>query len=346
MTKFLNDIVPAYHDEHGMDLAHYLDTTVTKFLAANDVSVTKFMDQRSNDVTVTKFLHGSGGANDITVTKFLDTAMNQYLDTTVTKFLDNDISVTKFLAQANNDVTVTKFLDSAVSHFLEQNDITVTKFLAENDISVTKFLQNDLAVTKYLGTASTRFLETNDITVTKFLDTTVTKFLANANETAVTKYLDQNDISVTKFLEMVITNFLLDDQAVENLLMPDKENELLPNDYVEVKFLEADNGDISVTKFLQNDYDEYAAGEEGHYLDEDDEEDGEYGDHRFESENYLLDNDTLDNGKRKRKAKNGKKKKKSSKGGEGDYDPHEVIVHFQNNLMPEHRQPHHDYYLQ
>ena len=98
--------------------------------------------------------------------------------------------MTKFLAQANNDTTVTKFLDSAVSRFLEQNDITVTKFLAENDISVTKFLQNDLAVTKYLGTASTRFLETNDITVTKFLDTTVTKFLANSNETAVTKYLE------------------------------------------------------------------------------------------------------------------------------------------------------------
>jgi len=45
-------------------------------------------------------------------------------------------------------------------------------------------------VSKFLGTASTRFLETNDISVTKFLDTTVTKFLADANETAVTKYLD------------------------------------------------------------------------------------------------------------------------------------------------------------
>lgn len=70
-------------------------------------------------MTVTKFLHGSGGANDITVTKFLDSAMGQYLDTTVTKFLENDISVTKFLAQANNDVTVTKFLDEAVAHFLD-----------------------------------------------------------------------------------------------------------------------------------------------------------------------------------------------------------------------------------
>ena len=29
---------------------------MTKFLDDNDISVTKFMDQRSNDVTVTKFL--------------------------------------------------------------------------------------------------------------------------------------------------------------------------------------------------------------------------------------------------------------------------------------------------
>ena len=39
---------------------------------------------------------------------------------------------------------------------------------------------------------------------------------------------------------MVITNFLLDDEAVANLLTPEQ-NELLENDYVEVKFLEADN---------------------------------------------------------------------------------------------------------
>ena len=124
---------------------------------------------------------------------------------------------------------------------------------------------------------------------------------------------------------MVITNFLLDDQAVANLIDP--ENELLPNDYVEVKFLETDNGDISVTKFL---YDE------GHYLDE---EEYGYGHHEFESENDLMDNDTLDNGKKKKKAKNGKKKKGKDKS--GDYDPHEVIVHFQNELIPESQ-----YYLQ
>ena len=57
VTKFLNEVIPAFHEEHGFDLAHYLDTTVTKFLEANDISVTKFLNQRSNDVTVTKFLN-------------------------------------------------------------------------------------------------------------------------------------------------------------------------------------------------------------------------------------------------------------------------------------------------
>ena len=44
--------------------------------------------------------------------------------------------------------------------------------------------------------------------------------------------------------------------------------------------------------------------------------------------NDLMDNDTMDNGqggKKKKKAKKNGKKKKSKK---GDYDPHEVIVHF------------------
>lgn len=59
---------------------------------------------------------------------FLATAANMYLDTTVTKFLQNDISVTKFLEQAN-DITVTKFLDTTVTKFLDENDISVTKFL-------------------------------------------------------------------------------------------------------------------------------------------------------------------------------------------------------------------------
>ena len=55
VTKFLDDVLPAYHLEHGTDLAHYLDTTVTKFLADNDVSISKFLHQ-SNYFTVNKFL--------------------------------------------------------------------------------------------------------------------------------------------------------------------------------------------------------------------------------------------------------------------------------------------------
>jgi hypothetical protein len=98
VTKFLNEVVPAYLEENGVDMGWYLDTTVTKFLDDNDISVTKFLDQRSNDTTVTKFLHASGGSNDVSVTKFLEDAITAYLDTTVTKFLENDISVTKFLA--------------------------------------------------------------------------------------------------------------------------------------------------------------------------------------------------------------------------------------------------------
>ena len=44
-----------------------------------------------------------------------------------------------------------------------------------------------------------------------------------------------------------------------------------------------------------------------------------------------MDNDTLDNGKKKKKAK-GKNKSKKSKHDSSD-DVHEVIVHFQNDLM-------------
>ena len=59
----------------------------------------------------------------------LSAATSVYLDTTVTKFLQNDISVTKFLESAN-DVSVTKFLDATVTKFLDENDISVTKFLS------------------------------------------------------------------------------------------------------------------------------------------------------------------------------------------------------------------------
>ena len=41
---------------------------MTKFLAENDVSVTKFLNQAEDDIAVTKYLAN----NDITVTKFLE----------------------------------------------------------------------------------------------------------------------------------------------------------------------------------------------------------------------------------------------------------------------------------
>ena len=82
-----------------------MENVFTKFLEANDTSVTKFL-MSADDIAVTKYLE----SNDITVTKFLNEVVPaylnetqkdvpRYLDTTVTKFLeDNDISVTKFLS--------------------------------------------------------------------------------------------------------------------------------------------------------------------------------------------------------------------------------------------------------
>ena len=101
----------------------------------NDISVTKFLGQKSNDIVVTMF---------------------QNLDTTVTKFLgDYEITIIEFLNSVapkyleENDISVTKFLDRSIAQFLEENDISVTKFLndhqLDNDVSVTKFL-TDTAV--------------------------------------------------------------------------------------------------------------------------------------------------------------------------------------------------------
>ena len=70
------------------------------------------------------------------------------------KQAEDDIAVTKYLYEMYLDTTVTKFLDQS------QDDIAVTKYLngpaefQENDISVTKFLESSedgIAVTKYLG---------------------------------------------------------------------------------------------------------------------------------------------------------------------------------------------------
>ena len=42
---------------------------MTKFLADNDISVTKFLNQAEDDIAVTKYL---AQKNDVTVTKFLE----------------------------------------------------------------------------------------------------------------------------------------------------------------------------------------------------------------------------------------------------------------------------------
>ena len=42
---------------------------MTKFLADNDISVTKFLNQAEDDIAVTKYM---AQKNDITVTKFLE----------------------------------------------------------------------------------------------------------------------------------------------------------------------------------------------------------------------------------------------------------------------------------
>jgi len=133
---------------------------------------------------------------------FLAAAANRFLDTTVTKFLQNDISVTKFLESAN-DITVTKFLDTVVTKFLEENDTTVTKFLEaqEDESSIVKYLEDTLITT---------FLDQNDVAVTKYLENSVIEFL----DSATSHFLESNDITVTKFLETALANFLLDDRLV------------------------------------------------------------------------------------------------------------------------------------
>lgn len=66
MTKFLSEASPE-------SISHFLDTTVTKFLADNDISVTKFLDSQQeqvdkNDISVTKFL------NEYVIANFLESA--------------------------------------------------------------------------------------------------------------------------------------------------------------------------------------------------------------------------------------------------------------------------------
>ena len=76
-----------------------MQNVITQLAVANDVTVTKFLD-----TTVTKFLEQA--ANDVTVTKFLESAapIQKQLEA-----IDDDLGIAKYLARSN-DVTVTKFL--------------------------------------------------------------------------------------------------------------------------------------------------------------------------------------------------------------------------------------------
>ena len=102
---------------------------------------------------------------------------------------------------------------------------TMNLATASNDVTVTKFLQHEVG--HHLEQVA------DDISVTKFRagenDISVTKFLDQAeDDIAVTKYLAQkNDITVTKFLENI------------------------QGDLGSAKFLAQQNGDLAVTKYLQ-----------------------------------------------------------------------------------------------
>ena len=75
---------------------------------------------------------------------------SQYLDSTVTKFLESEedgIAVTKYLGSTTP--LVEKTSQNAVSQYLNgPNDISVTKFL---DSSPSSAQEDGIAVTKYLG---------------------------------------------------------------------------------------------------------------------------------------------------------------------------------------------------
>jgi len=165
----------------------------------------------------------------------------------VTKFLQNDLSVTKFLGTAStrflesNDITVTKFLDVTVTKFLASNETAITKYLAANDVSVTKFLE--MVITNFLldSEAVENLLQEqdNEISITKFMN-------SEEDGIAVTKYLSSTPTYNTyggntpsnnggnKNVNMTIIQFL------EQFLHENPEH--LP--------LADHHNDISVTKFL------------------------------------------------------------------------------------------------
>ena len=173
-----------------------LNNVITELAVANDITVTKFLD-----TTVTKFLDQV--ANDVTVTKFMDSAspaLQKQLES-----VQDDIAITKYLvAQSNDASTATKFLEQA------SDDIAVTKYLnMSSDPRLLQYLQqaeDDIAVTKYLYQM---YLESSSDSQQQ-LETTITKFLqaSPSQANAVSKYLNgppasvpdtENEFSVTKF---------------------------------------------------------------------------------------------------------------------------------------------------
>ena len=114
--------------EDGIAVTKYLEFTVIEFLGT---ATAKFLE-----------------ANDISVTKFMETALANFLldSEAVTKLLEeNDITVTKFLEhEHDNDISVTKFLDAPPP---SENAAPENDTATENDISVTKFLEVDKANT-------------------------------------------------------------------------------------------------------------------------------------------------------------------------------------------------------
>ena len=61
---------PCCHNASDISICGPVKNQAMNLATSNDVTVTKFLDQRSNDVTVTKFLNGDNG--DISVTKFME----------------------------------------------------------------------------------------------------------------------------------------------------------------------------------------------------------------------------------------------------------------------------------
>lgn len=117
--------------------------------------------------------------------------MTKFLDTTVTKFLD----------QTLNDITVTKFLDAA-------HPIREDLHRIEDKIERGKRYHHNLAAADL----------PNDISVTKFLeqvadDISVTKFLSTSTDPTLLKYLQQaeEDINVATTLATLYLDHLAED---------------------------------------------------------------------------------------------------------------------------------------